>query len=78
MSGVLDELFHWAALIAYVDAANSRRGWPECEEVRRRAFALYEGELREKNARRARMLDNSSTIGHTVETTPRRAHDDNR
>jgi hypothetical protein len=68
----LEDLFHWAAFVAYLEEASACRGWPEAEAVKRRAYAIYEEELREKNARRQQVLDEPMNIRHIVETTPRR------
>lgn len=43
------DLFHCCALVAYVEVASETGQWPpDSETVRRRAYDLYEQELREK------------------------------
>ena len=49
-SDPLDDLFHAAALLAYVTVARTCQGWPDSEAVRQEAYRLYEQALREKNA----------------------------
>jgi hypothetical protein len=44
------DLFHCCALTAFVAEARSAGGWPDAERTRRRAYALYEAELRIQNA----------------------------
>lgn len=44
------ELFHQCALTAYVEEARLCDGWPASAAVRRRAYALYEAELRARHA----------------------------
>lgn len=68
-SDPLDDLFHWAALVAYVEAANARFGWPDSEEVRRRAYALYEENLRESRAGPQEPLDSAFVCGTMVRQT---------
>lgn len=46
MTNVWKELFHQCALVAYVDEARRQAQWPDSESVRRRAYRLYESELR--------------------------------
>lgn len=46
---ILDCSFHGAALIAFVEAAQARQDWPESEEVRRRAYHIYEEDLAARN-----------------------------
>jgi hypothetical protein len=53
MTDILDDLFHGCALVAYVEAANACRGWPDSETVRRLAYRLYEEALAERNAAKA-------------------------
>ncbi len=48
----LDDLFHACALLAFLEQAADCQGWPDEEATRRRAFALYEQALAEKNGRR--------------------------
>lgn len=45
---ILSDLFHGCALVAFVEQARAQRGWPDCEATRRRAYALYEAELRKR------------------------------
>lgn len=49
----LDCPFHAAALQAFLEVARASGTWPESEAVRRRAYQLYEQELRERNAKTA-------------------------
>ena len=42
---VIDDLFHGCALAAFVEQACKARGWPDSEEVRKRAYFLYEQSL---------------------------------
>lgn len=49
MTDVWDELFHQCALVAYVDEAQRQQRWPDRDSVRRRAYRLYERELRSKS-----------------------------
>lgn len=46
---ILDDLFHGCALAAFVEQACKARGWPDGEEVRRRAYALYEQSLSDRS-----------------------------
>jgi len=46
---ILDDLFHFCGLATYIQQARGRQGWPGSEATRRRAFALYERELRMKS-----------------------------
>ena len=50
MTDILDDLFHAAALLAYVTVAREQQGWPDSESVRQLAYRLYEQALAEKNA----------------------------
>jgi len=47
---VTRDLFHCCALIAYVEQAQAAGGPPDSEATRRRAYSLYEEELRKINA----------------------------
>lgn len=46
---ILDDLFHGCAFVAFLKEARIRQDWPDVVAIRRRAFALYEAELAEKN-----------------------------
>ncbi len=47
---VLDSLFHWAALRAYLEVyAATKQSPPDAEATRIRAYQLYEEALAEKN-----------------------------
>lgn len=47
---ILDNLFHWAALRAYLEVyAATKQLPPDSEATRRRAYELYEDALAEKN-----------------------------
>lgn len=48
---IWDDLFHGCAFTAFLEEAQAQRGWPSSEATRRRAYALYEDALAEKNAR---------------------------
>ena len=48
LDDLLDDLFHAAALAAYLDEASEHQGPPDSERTRRRAFRYYEEELRRK------------------------------
>lgn len=50
MTDPLDDIFHWAAFVAFIEVANATKGWPDSEQVRRRAYSLYEAELAKKSA----------------------------
>jgi hypothetical protein len=51
---ILEDPFHFAALLAYLEVATETRQFPpDSETTRRRAYQLYEEHLAEKNARRA-------------------------
>jgi hypothetical protein len=48
---ILDDLFHFCALRAYLEIATETRQFPpESEATRRRAYQLYEEALAENNA----------------------------
>jgi hypothetical protein len=50
---ILDDLFHFCALRAYLEnSAQTSRFPPDSEATRRRAYQLYEEALAEQNARR--------------------------
>lgn len=49
MSDELDDLFHWAAFVAYIDEARAAQTWPDSKKVQRRAYEIYETELRRSN-----------------------------
>jgi hypothetical protein len=50
---ILDDLFHFCALRAYLEIATETRQFPpDSEATRRLAYQLYEEALAEKNARR--------------------------
>ena len=49
---ILDNLFNFCALAAYLDQAAEQRGWPDSEATKRRAYRYYEEALAEKNARK--------------------------
>jgi hypothetical protein len=52
---ILDNPFHFAALLAYMEVATETRQFPpDSEATRLRAYQLYEEALAEKNARRSR------------------------
>jgi hypothetical protein len=42
---ILDDLFHACALRAFLERAHADQGWPNPEDTRQRAYALYEEEL---------------------------------
>src|SRR5262245_24784334 len=65
----LEDLFHWAAFVAFIEAANACSGWPESEDVRRRAYRLYEENLRESRAGMQQPLDSASISGTMVRET---------
>jgi hypothetical protein len=44
----LDNPFHGAALIAFVEQARLQQSWPCSEATRKRAYSLYEAELAAK------------------------------
>ncbi len=46
---ILDDLFHGCAVAAFVELAIERKGLPDAESTRRRAFGYYEEELARKN-----------------------------
>ena len=48
---ILDDLFLGCALLAFVEQATFKQGWPESETTRRRAYRLYEDALTAKNRR---------------------------
>ncbi len=48
---ILDDLFHGAALAAFVDQAIEQGGPPDSEATRCRAYRYYEEALAEKNAK---------------------------
>ena len=51
---ILDDLFHFCALRAYLEqAAVEQAGVPDSEATRRRAFDYYELAIAEKNRRAA-------------------------
>lgn len=63
LAAFLDNMFHGAALTAYVEQARSQQSWPCPEATRRRAYSLYEAELAAKPAnRRARHDDQAATV----------------
>ena len=45
-----EQLFHRCALVAFAEEMARCGGQPESNAVRRRAYSLYEEELRRKNA----------------------------
>jgi hypothetical protein len=49
---ILDSLFHGCAFAAFIDQAVLQGGPPDSEATRRRAYAYYEEELAEKNAKK--------------------------
>ena len=50
---ILDHLFHFCALRAYLEIATETRQFPpDSEATRLRAYRLYEEALAEKNVRR--------------------------
>ena len=48
---ILDDLFHGAAIAAFVDQAIEQGGPPDSEATRCRAYRYYEEALAEKNAK---------------------------
>jgi hypothetical protein len=51
---ILDNLFHFCALLAYMEIYTQTRQFPpDSEATRRRAYQLYEEALAEKNVRRS-------------------------
>jgi hypothetical protein len=48
LDDLFDDLFHAAAIAAYLDEASEHQGPPDRERTRRRAFRYYEEELRRK------------------------------
>jgi hypothetical protein len=53
----LDDLFHFSALLAYLEIyAETRQFPPDSEKVRKLAYRFYEQELAAKN----RLADNSA------------------
>jgi hypothetical protein len=48
---ILDSLFHGCAFAAWLDEAAARRGPPDREATKRRAYRYYEEALAEKNRR---------------------------
>ena len=48
---ILDDLFHFCALRAYLEEAAETGGRPDSEATRQRANRLYEDALAEKNGR---------------------------
>jgi hypothetical protein len=48
---ILDSLFHGCAFAAWLDEAAARRGPPDPEATKRRAYRYYEEALDEKNRR---------------------------
>lgn len=69
MTDPLDDLFHWAAFVAFIEAANACSGWPDSGEVRRRAYRLYEENLRETKAGRQHPLDSAAVSGTMIART---------
>jgi hypothetical protein len=53
LSAFLDNPFHGAALIAFVEQARSQQSWPCPEATRQRAYSLYEAELAAKPGNRS-------------------------
>jgi hypothetical protein len=52
---VLDDLFHFCALRAYLEIYTETRQFPpDSDATRRLAYQLYEEAMAEKNARRSR------------------------
>ena len=51
---ILDDLFHGAALAAYVELARTTGGVPDVEATRRLAFRYFEEALAEKHGRSPR------------------------
>ena len=45
---ILSDLFHHCALVAFIEQARAQQGPPDCEATRRRAYDLYEAELRNR------------------------------
>ena len=53
---ILDSLFHWAALRAYLEVyAATKHFPPDSGATRRRSYELYEDALAEKNGRPRRL-----------------------
>jgi hypothetical protein len=52
LAAFLDNPFHGAALIAFVEQARSQPSWPCPAATRKRAYSLYEAELAAKAANR--------------------------
>ena len=46
---ILDDFFHYCALIAFLEQAAAQSGWPDCELTRRRAYELYETEKKKES-----------------------------
>lgn len=51
-----NELFHQASIIAFVEAARAQGGWPCPDQVRRKAYAIYEQELANSERNRGPIL----------------------
>lgn len=47
---IFDDPFHVIALLAFVEVAQSVKGWPDSEEVRKLAYKRYEDLCSAKNA----------------------------
>lgn len=61
---IADELFHQAALVAFVEASQAAGDWPHPDDVKYRAYALYERELAnsERNRRPSSSIDDGQTL----------------
>ena len=65
------ELFHQAALVAFVEASQAQGGWPHPNDVRSRAYAHYERELAsDERNRSAPSIDNSLSTNLSPEELP--------
>jgi len=65
LDDILDDLFHGAALAAFVEESRLAGGHPCPDKTRRRAYRLYEEALTEKNERRPDERIVSTAIGNS-------------
>lgn len=49
LDDILDDLFHGCAFAAFVELSIGRKGPPDMEATRERAFCYYEEELARRN-----------------------------
>jgi hypothetical protein len=58
---ITNDLFHCCALVAFVEQARLQQAWPDQAATRRRAFGLYETELRSRQDRERTLTKPSET-----------------